>query len=194
MTNGIITCPQPLAGETGAKILESGGNAFDAALATAFTQWILDPFMCGMGGMGIAQIYDSNSQKLIAINFAGTAGSKCTENMWANDEVTRSEVSNLFQFRDFRSEIGYRAIMTPTVLAAFEEIHKRYCTMPWNELLQPSIDLAKKGLTVSPNLDQYFQIILFPLILSIIMVVFEYSVILYTKVYSSGPKYLIVYL
>ena len=157
MTNGIITCPQPLAGETGAKILEYGGNAFDAALATAFTQWILDPFMCGMGGMGIAQIYDSNSQKLIAINFAGTAGSRCTEDMWANDEMTRSEVSNLFQFRDFRSEIGYRAIMTPTVLAAFEEIYKRYCTMPWNELLQPSIDLAKKGLTVSPNLDQYFQ-------------------------------------
>jgi len=157
MTNGIITCPQPLAGETGAKILESGGNAFDAALATAFTQWILDPFMCGIGGMGIAQIYDSKSQKLIAINFAGTAGSRCTEDMWANDEMTRSEVSNLFQFRDFRSEIGYRAIMTPTVLAAFEEIHKRYCTMPWNELLQPSIDLAKKGLTVSPNLDQYFQ-------------------------------------
>ena len=94
--------------------------------------------------------------KLIAINFAGTAGSKCTENMWAKDPVTRSEVSNLFQFRDFRSEIGYRAIMTPTVLAAFEEIHKRYCSMPWNELLQPSIDIAKKGLTVSPNLDQYF--------------------------------------
>ena len=157
MTKGIITCPQPLAGETGAKILESGGNAFDAALATAFTQWILDPFMCGMGGMGIAQIYDSNSQKLLAINFAGTAGSKCTEDMWANDSVTRSEVSNLFQFKDFRSEIGYRAIMTPTVLSAFDEIHKRYCSMPWNELVQPSIDIAKKGLTVSPNLDQYFQ-------------------------------------
>ena len=157
MTKGIITCPQPLAGETGAKILESGGNAFDAALATAFTQWILDPFMCGMGGMGIAQIYDSNSQKLLAINFAGTAGSKCTEDMWANDSVTRSEVSNLFQFEDFRSEIGYRAIMTPTVLSAFDEIHKRYCSMPWNELVQPSIDIAKKGLTVSPNLDQYFQ-------------------------------------
>ena len=157
MTNGIITCPQPLAGETGAKILESGGNAFDAALATAFTQWILDPFMCGMGGMGIAQIYDNNSQKLIAINFAGTAGSNCTEDMWANDPVIRSEVSNLFQFKDFRNEIGYRAIMTPTVLAAFEEIHKRYCSMSWNELVQPSIDIAKKGLTVNPNLDQYFQ-------------------------------------
>ena len=157
MKKGIITCPQPLAGETGAKILESGGNAFDAALATAFTQWILDPFMCGMGGMGIAQIYDSKSQKLLAVNFAGTAGSKCTEDMWANDQVTRSEVSNLFQFKDFRSEIGYRSIMTPTVLAAFDEIHKRYCSMPWDELVQPSIDIAKKGLTVSPNLDQYFQ-------------------------------------
>ena len=157
MKKGIITCPQPLAGETGAKILESGGNAFDAAIATAFTQWILDPFMCGMGGMGIAQIYDSKSQKLLAVNFAGTAGSKCTEDMWANDQVTRSEVSNLFQFKDFRSEIGYRSIMTPTVLAAFDEIHKRYCSIPWDELVQPSIDIAKKGLTVSPNLDQYFQ-------------------------------------
>ena len=77
--------------------------------------------------------------------------------MWAKDEVTRSEVSNLFQFSDFRSEIGYTSVMTPTVLAAFHEIYTKYCSMPWNELLQPAINLAKSGLIVNSNLDQYFQ-------------------------------------
>ncbi|MDC0047293.1 gamma-glutamyltransferase [Chloroflexi bacterium] len=157
MDKGIVSCPQPIAGEVGIKILENGGNAFDSALASAFCQWILDPFMCGLGGMGIAQIFDNKTQKLISINFAGTAGSKCTENMWANDKVTRSEVSNLFQFSDFRSEIGYTSVMTPTVLAAFHEIYTKYCSMPWSELLQPAINLAKSGLIVNSNLDQYFQ-------------------------------------
>ena len=126
MNKGIITCPQPIAGEVGIKILESGGNAFDAALAAAFSQWVLDPFMCGLGGMGIAQIYDKSTEQVISINFAGVAGSKATEDMWAKDKVTRSEISNLFQFSDFRSEIGYTSVMTPTVLAScFESIEKR---------------------------------------------------------------------
>ena len=157
MNKGMITCPQPIAGEVGIKILESGGNAFDAALAAAFSQWVLDPFMCGLGGMGIAQIYDKSNEKVISINFAGVAGSKAKEDMWAKDKVTRSEISNLFQFSDFRSEIGYTSVMTPTVLAAFDQIYNKYCSMPWNELLSPAINIAKKGLVVNSNLDQYFQ-------------------------------------
>ena len=45
VNKGIITCPQTIAGEAGARIFEEGGNAFDAALAVAFMQWIVDPFM-----------------------------------------------------------------------------------------------------------------------------------------------------
>ena len=157
VNKGIITCPQTIAGEAGARIFEEGGNAFDAALAVAFMQWIVDPFMTGLGGMGIAQIYDKKLNKTIAINFAGTAGSKCSEEMWANDKVTRSDVSNLFQFDDYRSEIGYKSIMTPNTLSAFNEIHKRYCSMPWAELIQPSIEHAKKGLTVDSRLGEYFK-------------------------------------
>jgi len=47
---GVVVCPQPRAAEVGAEILEKGGNAFDAALATAFSQMVNDPFMCGLGG------------------------------------------------------------------------------------------------------------------------------------------------
>ena len=49
---GIVVCPQPRAADVGAEILSAGGNAFDAALATAFAQMVVDPFMCGLGGMG----------------------------------------------------------------------------------------------------------------------------------------------
>ena len=47
-TTGVAVCPQPRAAEVGAQILEAGGNAFDAAIAVAFVQMIVDPFMCGV--------------------------------------------------------------------------------------------------------------------------------------------------
>ncbi|MGZ8264458.1 MAG: gamma-glutamyltransferase, partial [Burkholderiales bacterium] len=49
---GVVVCPQPRAADVGAAILAKGGNAFDAAVATAFSQMVNDPFMCGIGGMG----------------------------------------------------------------------------------------------------------------------------------------------
>ena len=48
---GLVVCPQPRAANVGAAILERGGNAFDAAVATAFVQMVVDPFMCGISGM-----------------------------------------------------------------------------------------------------------------------------------------------
>ena len=49
---GVVVCPQPRAADVGAAILAKGGNAFDAAVANAFSQMVNDPFMCGIGGMG----------------------------------------------------------------------------------------------------------------------------------------------
>ena len=56
---GIVVCPQPKAANIGAEILERGGNAFDAAIAAAFVQMVVDPFMCGIGGMGTLQYFSS---------------------------------------------------------------------------------------------------------------------------------------
>src|ERR1700741_4502856 len=54
---GVVVCPQPRAADVGAAILAKGGNAFDAAVATAFSQMVNDPFMCGIGGMGTLHYY-----------------------------------------------------------------------------------------------------------------------------------------
>ncbi len=53
---GVVVAPQPRAAEAGARVLEQGGNAFDAAIATAFVQMVVDPFMCGIGGFGTAHL------------------------------------------------------------------------------------------------------------------------------------------
>ena len=57
MTKGIVVCPQPRAADVGADVLTRGGTAFDAAIATAFAQMVVDPFMCGLGGMGTLQYF-----------------------------------------------------------------------------------------------------------------------------------------
>ena len=131
--------------------MEAGGNAFDAALAVAFNQWVWDPFMCGPGGMGVAQLYDGRTGENLAISFAARAGSRAREDMWAADLPTRTEVSSLFSFPDHRSELGYTSIMVPTVVAGLAEIHRRYCTLPWSELLQPAIGQAREGLPIHPS-------------------------------------------
>ena len=145
---GVVACPQPWAAEAGARAMEAGGNAFDAALAAAFTQWVWDPFMCGPGGMGVAQLYDGRTGENLAVSFAARAGSLAREEMWADDLPARTEVSSLFSFPDHRSELGYTSVMVPTVIAGLAEIHRRHCTMGWSELMQPAIEQARAGLPV----------------------------------------------
>ena len=55
--SGIVVCVDPRAAEEGAKVLEAGGNAFDAAVATAFVQMVVMPFACGVGGMASAHLW-----------------------------------------------------------------------------------------------------------------------------------------
>ena len=148
---GIVACPQPWSADVGIEVMESGGNAFDAALAASFTQWVWDPFMCGPGGMGVSQVYSAKKNENKVISFAGRAGSKARPDMWESDLKSRTEVSSLFVFDDFRNELGYTSIMLPTVISGFAEIHKRYCTMPWDELLSPAIEQAKIGLPIHPT-------------------------------------------
>ena len=72
---GVTVAPQPGAAEAGARTLEQGGNAFDAAITAAFMQMVVDPFMCGPGGMGTGLFYVSNTGESQTIDFHGRAGS-----------------------------------------------------------------------------------------------------------------------
>ena len=153
---GLVVCPQPRAADVGAAILNQGGTAFDAAIATAFAQMIVDPFMCGIGGMGSFQYYHSATGENGMIDFHATSGSKVTPEMWQNDMKGSTPISGYSLFDDYRSELGYTSIMTPGTVAGFAEAHRRFGTMPWCDLLQPAICMAREGFQMTSYVRDFF--------------------------------------
>ena len=83
----MLTAPQPEAVEAGADILRAGGSAVDAMLACAFTQGVVDPLMCGIGGLGTIQVFDPTTGRHQIIDGMGTCPAAAMPDLWANDFV-----------------------------------------------------------------------------------------------------------
>jgi gamma-glutamyltranspeptidase/glutathione hydrolase len=147
---GIVVCPQPRACEIGVQILEDGGNAFDAAVAVSFAQMIVDPFMCGLGGMATAHLWSRDLDRHWIVDGSLRAGSLVSPGMWMKDCLGRSPFSGSSLFEDFRSEIGYPSICVPG-----DAIHRDFCTRPLSELLEPSIRIAAEGFRATPHMRDY---------------------------------------
>ena len=139
---GVVVAPQPMAAEIGAELLARGGNAFDAAIGTAFAQMVVDPQMCGLGGFGCATYAWSGGSQHLA--FHARAGSRATEEMWANDFRGRTELGNYTLFDDHRSNLGHTSVGTPGVVAGLARLHGR-ARLPWAELIEPAAALARRG-------------------------------------------------
>ncbi len=155
-SNGVVACVHPRAAEEGAKVLEAGGNAFDAAIATAFTQMVVTPFSCGVGGMVSAHVWSAEKREHLIIDGLMRAGSQVSEDMWADDHLGEANLSGSSLFEDNRSALGYTSICTPGAVAGFAEMHRRYASMPWAELLQPAIRIARNGFVVTPELSKLY--------------------------------------
>ena len=147
---GIVVCVHHDAAEEGVKVLEAGGNAFDAAIATAFVQMVLLPFSCGVGGMVSAQVFSAKTNEHQMIDGGLRAGSLVTEDMWAKDYLGEAMGVGNSLFEDLRSDLGYTSICTPGAVAALSEIHRRFCTIPWRELIGPAIRISEDGFTFTP--------------------------------------------
>jgi len=142
---GVVVAPEPPAAEVGAGVLAAGGNAFDAAVATAFAQTVLNPFQCGLGGWGGATVYDAESGTVEDIAFPARIGSRMRPDMWVDDLRGYTDVWSYALFDDRRNMIGYSAVMTPGTVAGLGELHARHATRPWAELLEPAIALSEDG-------------------------------------------------
>src|SRR2546423_6522185 len=110
---GVVVCPQPRAADVGAAIMAKGGNAFDAAVATAFSQMVNDPFMCGIGGMGTLHYYRADEDVSGMVGFYNRAGSKRRPDMWPHDLKGRPQISRYSPVADYPSESGYMFRMIP---------------------------------------------------------------------------------
>jgi len=146
----MIVAPQPMAVEEGAKVLSSGGNAFDAAVVTALVQGVIDPHSCGVGGY-LVMTYHRAGQRAPApiLDAPAIAGSLVKPDQW-RDKILRPNPDGWGYFLQGKvNDIGYLSICVPGMVRGLAEIQRRFCTRSWSDLLQPAIHIADEGWPIS---------------------------------------------
>ncbi len=146
---GMITAPQPLAVDAGAKVLADGGNAVDAAVAAAFVQMVATPRSCGVGGFGMMNIHTAATKQEIILDFHGKAGAKVTPDMWEDVIIRESPTGYGYALKDQVNARGYKAITTPGTVAGLYKAQTEHGTMTWQEVIQPGIKVATEGFEVT---------------------------------------------
>ncbi len=122
----MLTAPQPEAVEAGVAMLRQGGNALDAVLACAFTQGVVDPLMCGIGGLGVLQLHDPRSGRHVVLDGLSTCPAACTPEMWAGSFQRECADGYGYVVDGGINELGHRAVTTPGVLRVFAAAHAAF--------------------------------------------------------------------
>ena len=154
---GMVVAPQPEAAEAGVETLWAGGNAVDAAIATALVQTVVDPLMCGIAGFGSAGIYLPRQSVHEYVDFHAPAPSAARPDMW--EHLVEGEARDGFGFvlKGRVNDIGYQSVCVPAALRAFEEIHRSHGTLAWKDVCQPAIAWASKGWLVRPAVERFWM-------------------------------------
>jgi gamma-glutamyltranspeptidase / glutathione hydrolase len=156
--HSFISTPQPEATETGIEILRRGGNAVDAAIATALVQGVVDPQMCGIAGFGSMQIYMPKKGFHGFIDFHGKTPAAATPDMW--QDLIEGEARDGFGFilKGNVNDAGYQSITVPGSLKAYFEAQTEHGVMDWSDIVQPAIDHAERGVVIRPHMHFFWTV------------------------------------
>ena len=139
--NGVVATSQPLAAQAGLQILKQGGNAFDAAVATAAVLNVVEPQSAGVGGDVFAIAWIAKEKKLIALNASGRAPTGATPAHLAK--------------RGFKSKMplhGIESVTVPGAVDGWDVLLKRAGTMTFKETLEPAATLAEQGFGITERI------------------------------------------
>jgi gamma-glutamyltranspeptidase / glutathione hydrolase len=132
--SAMVVSGHPLASEVGVAVLKRGGNAVDAAVAIGFAMAVVLPEAGNIGGGGFMVIRESNGQAS-ALDYRETAPGRATRDMYADTTGGRRQAST----------VGHLAAGVPGAVAGMWEAHRRYGRLPWRDLVEPAIRLARDG-------------------------------------------------
>ena len=139
--NGVVATSQPLAAQAGLQILKQGGNAFDAAVATAAVLNVVEPESAGVGGDVLVMAWVAKEKKLIALNASGRAPSGATPEHLAQRG-----------FKDKMPEHGIDSATVPGAVDGWDVLLKRAGTLTFKETLEPAATLAEQGFGVTERI------------------------------------------
>jgi gamma-glutamyltranspeptidase/glutathione hydrolase len=143
--NGVVTSSSMIASEIGRDILRDGGNAIDAAVATAFALAVTWPSAGNIGGGGFI-VYRDHNGKATTIDFREKAPFAADEKMYLDNSGKLVEELN---------HTGLLSVGVPGTVAGLELAHKKYGKLSWRKLVAPAIKLAKKGIPFSYALNSH---------------------------------------
>jgi len=143
--NGVAATSQPLATAAALKVLQDGGNAFDAAVTAAAVLNVVEPHMTGMGGDVFALFWSAREQRLRGLDASGRAGSLATP-----DTILALGMDDV----PYR---GAGAVTVPGALSGWTALLEEYGTLSLAQALAPAIDIAENGFPVSPIIARQWR-------------------------------------
>lgn len=142
-TRGMVSSSQPLASQAGLSILMQGGNAADAAVATAAALNVTEPCSTGIGGDVFVLYYEAASKQITALNASGRAPAALS--------IAQIDKDGLHGANDVISDPYHAHCVTvPGAAAGWCDFIARHGTMPLSNILAPAIRLAEQGFPVAP--------------------------------------------
>lgn len=141
--NGMVATSQPLAAQAGLEVLKKGGNAIDAAIATAACLTVVEPTSNGIGSDAFALIWTQG--QLYGLNSSGPA-----PNGISIEALKNAGIEEMPRF-------GFTPVTVPGAPGAWAECNRKFGKLPLTEVLKPAIQYARQGYPLSPVLAKYWQ-------------------------------------
>jgi gamma-glutamyltranspeptidase/glutathione hydrolase len=141
LADNIVSASQPLAAQAGLSMLARGGNAVDAAIATAITLTLVEPTGNGVGSDAFAIVWDG--KELHGLNASGRSPAGWTPERFAD-----------FDEMPFR---GWESVIVPGAVSAWVALSDRFGTLPFAELFAPAIGYAENGFIVTPKIAELWR-------------------------------------
>ena len=127
--NGMVCSGHPLASQAGISVLQQGGNAVDAAIATAAALNVVEPMMSGIGGDGFIMVYWKDTGRIDIANGTGAAPYAAT----------------LDRYQDGIPMKGVMSVSVPGLVHCWLDAHEKYGVLPLSQVFAPALDLAANG-------------------------------------------------
>ncbi|QNI08695.1 gamma-glutamyltransferase family protein [Mycobacterium kubicae] len=137
LARNVVCTSQPLAAQAGLRMLAEGGNAVDAAIATAVTLTLVEPVSNGIGSDAFAIVWDGT--RVHGLNASGRSPAAWTQEYFGNTGVPA---------------LGWNSVTVPGAVSAWAELHAEFGKLPFERLFAPAIGYGRNGFLVSPTVAE----------------------------------------
>lgn len=145
---GVVAAQNQVAADVGADVLSKGGNAVDAAIATAYALGAVEPWMSGAGGGGYMVVHLAKERRTQVVDFGMIASRGLDPKTYPLAEGRAGDLFGWPAVVEDRNIKGYHSIAVPGQVAGMELAHKTFATWSWAKLLEPAVAIAERGINV----------------------------------------------